>query len=519
MSKSSYRARRIQNRQFLDESEECYSSLFENLLSGLVYCRMIYESGLPADFIYLDVNHSYENASVLKNVAGKKNSELDPEFRASNPEMLEIYARVAISGRPEKFEAYVKYLEAWCSVSVYCPKKDHFVAIFDDIGERKKAEEELKTALLYNRNLIEASLDPLITTDPQGKIIDANKATEEITGISREHLIATDFSDYFTEPAKARQGYQRVLAQDHVRDYHLNMKNRNGKITPILYNASVFYDQAGKRQGVFAAARDMTEYKKIEQKLLRASLEQERLDSELQVAKQIQLSVIPQQFPKIPNAEIYAKTLPAREVGGDFYDFWFIDPEHLCFAIGDASGKGVPAALFTAVSHAFLRATLICGEEPGECLSTINRLLVKETDPVMFITLFYGILNFKSGEFFYSNAGHNPPVMINEDGSYDMLPLGGQLPLAVERNTKYQTSRHKFPKGLFLYSDGLIDAMDQHGNRFSEDRVLCTLSRLKPFSPEKAVNKTLHEVEKHAFQTPQYDDITLFAIKYLGQVA
>jgi len=140
-----------------------------------------------------------------------------------------------------------------------------------DITERRKAEETLRLSNIYNRSLIEASLDPLVTIGPDGKITDVNGATELVTGYSRDELIGTDFSDYFTEPEKASKGYQQVFVQGEVRDYPLEIQHWNGHITPVLYNASVYKDENGKIIGVFAAARDITERKKAE-KILKQKL-------------------------------------------------------------------------------------------------------------------------------------------------------------------------------------------------------------------------------------------------------
>jgi PAS domain S-box-containing protein len=141
------------------------------------------------------------------------------------------------------------------------------ISAFIDITERKKAEEALRFSNLYNRSLIEASLDPLVTIGRDGKIKDVNNATEQVTGYSRSELIGTDFSDYFTEPEKARKGYQQVFTEGEVRDYPLEIQHKDGHITPVLYNASVYKDEDGKVVGVFAAARDTTELKKAEEAL------------------------------------------------------------------------------------------------------------------------------------------------------------------------------------------------------------------------------------------------------------
>jgi PAS domain S-box-containing protein len=141
------------------------------------------------------------------------------------------------------------------------------ISAFIDITERKKAEEVLRSLNIYNRSLIEASLDPLVTIGPDGKITDVNGATEKVTGYSRNELIGTDFSDYFTEPEKARAGYQQVFMDGEIRDYPLEIQHKDGQITHILYNASVYRDEDGKVIGIFAAARDITAIKKAEEKI------------------------------------------------------------------------------------------------------------------------------------------------------------------------------------------------------------------------------------------------------------
>jgi diguanylate cyclase (GGDEF)-like protein/PAS domain S-box-containing protein len=161
-------------------------------------------------------------------------------------------------------------MEVLYNASVYHNEKGEVAGIFAaarDITERKRAEEALKQASAYTRSLIEASLDPLVTISAEGKIMDVNRATERVTGRSRAQLIGSDFSDYFTEPEKARQGYQRVLAQGFVRDYPLAIRNVSGEVIEVVYHATVFKNEAGEVQGVFAAARDITERKRAEEAL------------------------------------------------------------------------------------------------------------------------------------------------------------------------------------------------------------------------------------------------------------
>lgn len=141
------------------------------------------------------------------------------------------------------------------------------VAHIQDITERKKAEEIVRLSNIYNRSLIEASLDPLVTIGHDGKITDVNEATEKVTGYLRGELIDTDFTNYFTEPEKAEKGYQEVFKEGFVLNYELEIQHKSGKITPVLYNASIYKDEFGEIFGVFAAARDITERKRNEQEL------------------------------------------------------------------------------------------------------------------------------------------------------------------------------------------------------------------------------------------------------------
>lgn len=194
----------------------------------------------------------------------------------------------------------------------------------DALG-RRRAEQALRRASAYNRSLIEASLDPLVTIAPDGKITDVNTATEKVTGRSRQELIGTDFSDYFTEPEKARAGYQQVFKEGWVHDYELELRCRDGRTTPVLYNASVYRDERGEVVGVFAAARDISERKRIEVSLRRASAYNRSL---LEASLDPLVTIAPDG--KISDVNIATEKVTGRSrqelIGTDFSDY-FTDPE------------------------------------------------------------------------------------------------------------------------------------------------------------------------------------------------
>ncbi|MRR08450.1 MAG: PAS domain S-box protein, partial [Deltaproteobacteria bacterium] len=204
----------------LKESEERYRSLFENMLEGYAYCRMVFDDGVPADFIYLDVNKAFEVLTGLRNVVGKKVSEVVPGIRETDSELFRIYGRVASTGMPERFERYVEALGMWFSVSVYSPRKEHFVAVFDVITERKQAEEALRrtheklemrvrerTAELESAHIklkaeaeerkrlataVEHAAEGVIIVDPSWHLQYVNPAFTAMTGYSQEESITKD---------------------------------------------------------------------------------------------------------------------------------------------------------------------------------------------------------------------------------------------------------------------------------------------------------------------------------------
>ncbi len=229
-----------------------------------------------------DVNASTEAATGLSRseIIGRDFSDYftDPEMARAGYE--QVFREGSVRDYPlELRHRDGRVIPVLYNASVYRDETGKVVGVFAaarDITERKKAEAALRLAGAYNRSLIEASLDPLVTIGPDGKITDVNASTEAATGLSRNEIIGTDFSDYFTSPELARAGYEQVFREGQVRDYPLELRHRDGRVIPVLYNASVYRDQRGEVIGVFAAARDITERKKAEAALkeLNETLEQ-----------------------------------------------------------------------------------------------------------------------------------------------------------------------------------------------------------------------------------------------------
>lgn len=245
------------------------------------------------------------------------------------------------------------------------------------------------------------------------------------------------------------------------------------------------------------------------------------IQNELEVARRIQEAILPQNFPPFPEHsefELHASMNAAKKVGGDFYDFFMIDEDHLGFAIGDVSGKGVPAAIFMAVSRALLKATALRGVSPHECLLQVNRLLQSENSTSMFVTVFYAILELSSGIVEFSNGGHNPPYLLKNKGEIAQLELTNNFVLGAFAMSSYQSKKVQMNKGdsLILYTDGVTEANNQQGNQFSESGLQECLVNMNGQSAEEIVDIVFNKVLEYSGSTSQSDDITVLALKYMG---
>jgi sigma-B regulation protein RsbU (phosphoserine phosphatase) len=243
------------------------------------------------------------------------------------------------------------------------------------------------------------------------------------------------------------------------------------------------------------------------------------IHQELSIASNIQQSILPRQFPPFPEKtalDIFAEMIPAKEVGGDFYDFFLIDDDRLGFVIGDVSGKGVPASIFMAVSHTLIRAIALTGVSPAECLQQVNVTLSRENVRSMFVTIFYAVLNLRTGELEYCNGGHNPPFYLAKNGQIEFLQKVGGLALGVMDKAKYEAKKLALQSGdgLFLYTDGITEAMDAVNNEFSEKRLQDFLKQSHAASPAEMIRGAVEAVRACAAGAPQADDITALAIKY-----
>ena len=250
---------RKQTEAALQESENLYRSLFENMLNGFAYCQMLFEDNQPQDFIYLKVNSAFEALTGLKDVVGKRVSEVIPGIRESDPELFEIYGRVALTGKPERFENYVEALKMWFSISVYSPGKEYFVAVFDVITERKRVEKELR----LKEKMLDGASDSIFLHDLEGHFTYVNEAAYKSRGYEKEELLAKDIFVLPTpEHAVNREKRLSELLEKGEVIFESAHFRKDGSIMPVEIQARVF--DLDDRPLILSAARDITERKQAE---------------------------------------------------------------------------------------------------------------------------------------------------------------------------------------------------------------------------------------------------------------
>lgn len=248
----------------------------------------------------------------------------------------------------------------------------------------------------------------------------------------------------------------------------------------------------------------------------------EGIKDDLAVAAHIQQSILPRIFPPFPDCvdkfDIAASMNAAKDVGGDFYDFFRIDDNHIGIVMADVSGKGIPAAIFMAVSRTVIRTTALQGMSPAACISHSNDLIAKESYDSMFVTVFYGIYNIKTGEITYCNAGHNAPCILRKNGEVKPLPDSTDLVVGILEGFEYteETCRLEPGETLFTFTDGVSEAMNVNFEMFGDDRLQATLSEVPLNNCQQIIDAMAADVATFTKGAEQSDDITMLALKRLA---
>lgn len=398
-----------------------------------------------------------------------------------------------------------------------------FAALILETRERTRAEGELRRSEEYFRSIINNALDAVVTIQMDGRISGWNPQAEATFGWRAGEAIGQDIGKLIVPPSYRdahdhglRQYAETGRMQVSNRVREMSALHRDGREFPI--EITLTSTRVRGESIVTAFIRDITERKRADQERARLLA----FEQELDVANRIQQSILPKVFPEFAGKQrmdIHATMIPAKDVAGDFYDFFALDDRRLAFVIGDVSGKGVPAAIFMATCRTFLKAIAQDGGPPGECLTRLNTMLCADNVAELYVTLAYGILDTDTGAVTYSLAGHPCPIIIRREGATHPVEMAGGTILGVFPQILYAnaTAQLNPGDGLFLYTDGVTESMDAERRPFGESRLNAYLRKGPASLPVRSlVEGVIAEVDRHADSAHRHDDTTVLAIRYLA---
>ena len=303
------------------------------------------------------------------------------------------------------------------------------------------------------------------------------------------------------------------------------MTKRVGNISGDSFNfemEKIFHtgDEIEVLAGTFAELSERT--KKYIEEITNITAERERIAAELDVATRIQADMLPKNFPIFPDRnefDLYATMTPAKEVGGDFYDMFLIDDDHLCLVMGDVSGKGVPAALFMVISKTMIKNRAQMGGKPSEILHDVNNSLCEGNDENMFVTVWLGILTLSTGTLIQASAGHEYPVIKRKGEDYKLIQTDNGLVAGFSTDIEYDDLTFELGAGdlLFMYTDGLPEATNAEDKRLELEGMLDAINKHKEDEPDELLPDIRKEVDAFVKEAPQFDDLTMLIIRYNGQ--
>ncbi len=399
-----------------------------------------------------------------------------------------------------------------------------------DITERKRAEEEIIRSRRSLAGILSFLPDATFVIDSDGKVIVWNSAMEMLTSIPADSMLGKGNYEYALPFYKERRPMlaNLIYMPDEEIKKKYNTVERIGADTLVVdvfipdfkpggaylwAKASPLYDSQGEIAGAIETIRDITERREMEGRLARSN-------AELQIAADIQKSFLPETIPQIPEFDIAARSVMAKEVGGDFFDVipfevMVLDKSTVGLLVADVSGKGVPAALFMALSRIVVRVNALWHHDPAKIIFHSNNTITQDSKSGMFVTLFFGMLNETEKSLTYVNAGHNPPLMFrSHDKTIEKLPPTG-ICLGVMENQEYESRTVTIARDdvLVMYTDGVTEAINAQEEIFGEKRLLDIVRENVHLSAQAILDRILSDVKKFAGDMPQFDDITLFIVK------
>jgi sigma-B regulation protein RsbU (phosphoserine phosphatase) len=265
--------------------------------------------------------------------------------------------------------------------------------------------------------------------------------------------------------------------------------------------------------------RELDEYIR---NLAAVTKEKERIGAELNVATQIQADMLPRIFPAFPDRnefDLYATMDPAKEVGGDFYDFFLVDDDHIALVMADVSGKGVPAALFMVIAKTLIKNRTLMGGGPSEILADVNSQLCEGNEAELFVTVWLAIIEISTGKGLAANAGHEHPALRHSGGEFELVEYRHSPAVATIDGIRFRQHDFQLNPGdsLYVYTDGVAEATDIHNELYGSERMIRALNKTPEATPEELLKIVREDIDAFVGEAPQFDDITMLNFVYKGK--
>ncbi len=437
----------------------------------------------------------------VDNIAGKTDVEFTPKWIIHKISGSKYFFGVNIWKGP-LFEPFIVPRDRDMFIKVLKEKKPQFGSFIDDQGEWYSYLHPIQ-----NKNGVVVNVLELYRpTEMLDRVVHRLEKKVWITILSISAvgaLILLAFSFFFTYPLRKLIAGTKTLSTGNF-DCQIKLATN---------------DEMGDLAKAFNTMA--VDLKNFTRDLAETTARKEKIESELRIAHDIQMSIVPHTFPPFPERQefdIYAVLYPAREVGGDLYDFFFIDKDHLCFAVGDVADKGVPASLFMAVTRTLLRAKASYPDDPGRVITQMNTELSIDNTTVMFVTFLFVILDVATGEICFCNAGHNPMFVRRKGGTVEKVGKIHGMPLGVAALAGYGFDRLLLAPGdsVILYTDGVTEALGDNWELFGDKRLTDSISQTAGLSAEETVKRIHSDVGAFIKDNEPSDDITILALRYHG---
>jgi PAS domain S-box-containing protein len=443
--------------------------------------------GKPINELVAPENLKEEAASLSNMVIHSRRVEVESQRRCKNGDLI----HVSILGAP----------------IIHDGKQMGVYAIYRDITKRKNAEEELLIQKTYLEKLFNSAPEAIVLHDNKDIVININDEFTKMFGYSREEAIGQPINNLVSpehyQDEAATLSYQ-VIHGERV-EAETQRKCKDGTLIDVsILGAPIFLD--GEQMGVYAIYRDITEHKKAQEARIRS-------EEEARMARNIQLNFLPKSNPIVKGYNIAGKSIPALNVGGDYFDFIRLDEHRLAICLGDVSGNGLAASLVMANLQATIRSQALFDAEPDQCLERANKQLYLSTDARIFISLFYGILDTKKHTLKYANAGQDLPVLFSNGRKPYLLKTRG-MALGLRDNVSYESEEIPINRRdqLLIYTDGLTEAMNERKEQFGDKKLKHIIKSSKNVSPNELIKTIIKAVQSYSGDEILNDDLTIVLI-------